>query len=302
MGMLGNSVDKYVTGRMLQTSNDRRWSQLLAERWSHESGDLPSLLPRDTEIAVLLRGTSVVDREGAGMRQRTHGRRGTVWLCPAGIREDFIRVESEIHECLHIFLPGRPFEDTMLQDMDIDPSGIAIRYEAIDHDIFIEHVAERILAELTEETSTGRLLIESLGRALSAHLVHSYADTAVRLKRTQATHRPLDARRLARVTDFISTSAERDFSVNDLASIACMSPAHFSRSFKAATGCAPHEYVSRQRLDLAKRLLATDRQSLAEIAFATGFSSQANFNRAFRKAVGTTPRLYRAQHRSTSIS
>ncbi|WP_234831315.1 AraC family transcriptional regulator [Rhodopseudomonas palustris] len=284
---------------MLQTSNDRRWSNLLAERWSHESGDLPSLLPRDTEIAVLLRGSSVVDREGAGMRQRTHGRRGTVWLCPAGIREDFIRVESPMHECLHIFLPGRPFEDTMLQDMDIDPAGIAIRYEAIDHDIFIEHVADRILQELTHESSTGRLLIESLGRALSAHLVHSYADTAVRLRQTQGSNRPLDARRLARVTDFISTSAERDFSVNDLASIACMSPAHFSRSFKAATGCAPHEYVSRQRLDLAKRMLATDRQSLAEIAYATGFSSQANFNRAFRKAVGTTPRLYRAQHRNT---
>lgn len=302
MGMLGNSVDKYVTGRMLQTSNDRRWSHLLAERWSHESGDLPSLLPRDTEIAVLLRGSSVVDREGAGMRQRTYGRRGTVWLCPAGIREDFIRVESQIHECLHIFLPGRPFEDTMLRDMDIDPAGIAIRYEAIDHDIFIEHVADRILAELAEETSTGRLLVESLGRALSAHLVHTYADTAVRLRQTQAANRPLDARRLARVTDFISASSERDFTVNDLASIACMSPAHFSRSFKAATGCAPHEYVSRQRLDLAKRLLATDRQSLAEIAYATGFSSQANFNRAFRKAVGTTPRLYRAQHRTTTIA
>lgn len=302
MGMLGNSVDKYVTGRMLQTSNDRRWSHLLAERWSHESGDLPSLLPRDTEIAVLLRGSSVVDREGAGMRQRTHGRRGTVWLCPAGIREDFIRVESPLHECLHIFLPGRPFEDTMLQDMDIDPSGIAIRYEAIDHDIFIEHVADQILRELAHESSTGRLLIESLGRALSAHLVHTYADTAVRLKQTQTASRPLDARRLARVTDFISSSVESDFTVNDLASIACMSPAHFSRSFKAATGCAPHEYVSRQRLDLAKRLLATDRQSLAEIAYATGFSSQANFNRAFRKAVGTTPRLYREQHRSSTTT
>ena len=51
----------------------------------------------------------------------------------------------------------------------------------------------------------------------------------------------------------------------------------------------------RQRLDLAKRLLQTSDRLLVDIAYATGFSSQANFNRAFRKAVGTTPSAYRAQ-------
>ena len=295
MGMLGNSVDKYVTGRMLQTSNDRRWSHLLAERWSHEAGELPSQLPRDTEIAILLRGNSVVDREGAGMRQRTHARKGTVWLCPAGVCEDFIRVEDHIPECLHLFLPGKPFDDMLLKDLDIDPSGISIRYESIDHDTFIDYVADQILRELAAESSTGRLLIESLSSALSAHLVHSYSATAVRLKHNDAGHRALDPKRLSRVTEFIEASVEREFTVKDLASVACMSPAHFSRSFKAATGKAPHEYVSRQRLDLAKRLLATSDRRLVDIAYTTGFSSQANFNRAFRKAVGTTPSLYRAQ-------
>jgi AraC family transcriptional regulator len=297
MGMLGNSVDKYVTGRMLQTSNDRPWSShLLAERWRHEPGELPPQLPRDTEIAILLRGNSLVDRIGAGMRQRTFGRKGTVWLCPAGIREDFIRVEDTMPECLHIFLPGKPFDDTLLRDLDIDPSGISIRYEAIDQDNFIEYVASRILQELAQESSTGRLLIESLGRALSAHLVHSYSATAVRLTQSNATQKPLDAKRLSRVTEYIDASVERDFTVRDLASVACMSPAHFSRSFKAATGKAPHEFVSQQRLDLAKRLLSGSERPLVDIAYAAGFSSQANFNRAFRKAVGTTPSAYRARN------
>jgi len=295
MGTLGNSVDKYVTGRMLQTSNDRRWSHLLAEIWSHEAGELPSQLPRDTEIAIQLRGHSLVDRRGAGMHQRTLGRKGTVWLCPAGISEDFINIENPMQECLHVFLPGKPFDETMLKDLDIDPSGISIRYEAIDRDPFIEFVADQILKEMEVESSTGRLLIESLGSALSAHLVHAYAATSVRLKQSIGTHKPLDPKRLSRVTDFINASVERDFTVNEMASVACMSPAHFSRSFKAATGTAPHEYVSRQRLDLAKRLLLTSDRLLVDIAYATGFSSQANFNRAFRKAVGTTPSAYRAQ-------
>jgi AraC family transcriptional regulator len=295
MGTLGNSVDKYVTGRMLRTSNDRRWSHLLAEIWSHEAGELPPQLPRDTEIAIQLRGHSLVDRRGAGMHQRTLSKKGTVWLCPAGISEDFINIENPMQECLHLFLPGKPFDETMLKDLDIDPSGISIQYAAIDRDPFIEYVADQILREMEAETSTGRLLIESLGNALSAHLVHTYSATAVRLKQFSSADKPLDLKRLTRVTEFINASVERAFTVNELASVACMSPAHFSRSFKAATGTAPHEYVSRQRLDLAKRLLLASDRLLVDIAYATGFSSQANFNRAFRKAVGTTPSAYRAQ-------
>jgi hypothetical protein len=211
MGTLGNSVDKYVTGRMLQTSNDRRWSHLLAEIWSHEAGELPSQLPRDTEIAIQLRGHSLVDRRGAGMHQRTVGRKGTVWLCPAGISEDFINIENAMQECLHVFLPGKPFDETMLKDLDIDPSGISIRYEAIDRDPFIEYVADQILKEMEVESSTGRLLIERLGSALSAHLVHAYAATSVRVKQSIGAHKPLDPKRLSRVTDFINASVRARF-------------------------------------------------------------------------------------------
>lgn len=229
------------------------------------------------------------------MHQRTLSKKGTVWLCPAGISEDFINIENPMQECLHVFLPGKPFDETMLKDLDIDPAGISIQYAAVDRDPFIAYVADQILREMEAETSTGRLLIESLGNALSAHLVHTYSATAVRLKQFSGADKPLDLKRLTRVTEFINASVERAFTVNELASVACMSPAHFSRSFKAATGTAPHEYVSRQRLDLAKRLLLTSDRLLVDIAYATGFSSQANFNRAFRKAVGTTPSTYRAQ-------
>ena len=206
MGTLGNSVDKYVTGRMLRTSNDRRWSHLLAEIWSHEAGELPPQLPRDTEIAIQLRGHSLVDRRGAGMHQRTLSKKGTVWLCPAGISEDFINIENPVQECLHVFLPGKPFDETMLKDLDIDPSGISIQYAAIDRDPFIEYVADQILREMEAETSTGRLLIESLGNALSAHLVHTYSATAVRLKQFSGADKPLDLKRLTRVTEFINAS------------------------------------------------------------------------------------------------
>src|SRR6202047_3756638 len=147
MGTLGNSVDKYVTGRLLRTSNDRRWSHLLAEIWSHEAGELPPQLPRDTEIAIQLRGHSLVDRRGAGMHQRTAGRKGTGWLCPAGISEDFINIENAMQECLHVFLPGKPFDETMLKDLDIDPSGISLQQAALDSGPFIDDFGGQLLWE-----------------------------------------------------------------------------------------------------------------------------------------------------------
>ena len=300
--VLGHSVDKYVTGRLLDTSSTRRWSNILAERWSHAPGELPPLTPRDTEVAVLLNGNSLVDRIGSGMRQLTHGRPGTVWLCPSGIKEEFIRVAEPMKEVLHVFLPGQPFEQAMLRDLDVDPARVELRYEAVAQDPFISHVAGQILQELGSESCSGRLLVETLGLALSAHLVHRYSAADVRPRLLRGTDKPLDARRLARVVEFIRGNLDSDLTVAQLASIACMSAAHFARSFRAATGLPPHGFVSSERLSVAKQRLLTENIQIGEIAFAAGFSSQANFARAFRKAVGLSPAQFRAQTDAYSSS
>ena len=74
-----------------------------------------------------------------------------------------------------------------------------------------------------------------------------------------------------------------------LASIACLSPFHFSGAFKAAVGRSPHHYVIAKRLELAKQLLGKGDQPWAHIALTLKFSCQANFTRAFREATGQTP-------------
>lgn len=300
MPVLGHSVDKYVTGTMIQTSNARGWTNLLAERWSHAAGTLPPLTPRDTEVAVQLRGRSLVDRFGAGMRQRMHARRGSVWLCPAGIREEFIDIAEAAEDCLHIFLPARPFSETMLRDLDLDPARVELRYESIDHDGFIELIAERIVQELAEESAAGRLLIETLALALSAHLVSRYSACTLRPGSAAGIDKPLQKARLARVTEFVEAHIDRDFTVADLAAVACMSTAHFARSFRAATGMTPHAFVSGWRLDFARKQLIANDRAIADIAVTAGFSSQANFTRAFRKATGITPAQFRSKSKDDS--
>jgi len=151
-----------------------------------------------------------------------------------------------------------------------------------------EQIAVAINRELGAQTSAGRLFLKSPGHSTSA--VHRRAEVPSSL----AAGKPIDGRRMSRVMAFVSQHIERNFTVADLAGAACMSPAHFARSFKATTGQCPHEFVSRIRLALAKRMLADQQLPISDIALSTGFSSQSNFSRAFRDATGMTPRAWRA--------
>ena len=213
---------------------------------------------------------------------------------PAGIREEFIHFRQPVDDCLHIFLPAKPFADSVLQDLDLDPARVTLRYEAIAYDPFIEQIALAICQQLSAETSAGRLLVELLGQALSAYLIDRYPEAPLNAKPPGTSGKPIDDRRMARVMEFIDASIERNFTVADLAVVACMSPAHFARSFKATIGRTPHQFVSQMRLELAKRMLADRHRSISDIALSTGFSSQSNFSRAFRDATGMTPGAYRA--------
>ncbi len=67
--------------------------------------------------------------------------------------------------------------------------------------------------------------------------------------------------------DFIEAHVDEDLSIEALANEACLSPFHFARAFKAATGTSPHSYISNLRANKAKLLIAEGKLPLAEIAY-----------------------------------
>ena len=101
-------------------------------------------------------------------------------------------------------------------------------------------------------------------------------------------------RRLPAGQDLIETKSGADLTIETLAKEACLSPFHFARAFKAATGMTPHRYVTERRIEKAKFWISEGRRPLAEIAYLCGFSSQASFTKWFGRLVGATPRAYRA--------
>ena len=289
----GHGRAKYTTGTRLGTSRERGWNGLLAERWRHSEGDLGEVQVRDTEVIVMLRGRLRVRRRGDGRLQQCDAVPGTIWLCPNGVREDMIHLYGEVEESLHLFLPTALLSATALQELDVDPAGIGLRYDGGFHDFLIEQIARTICRELIDPAPAGQMLVESLATALGVHIMRRYSNLELAVEPLPPARGALDARRLQRVTDFIDTHLREDLTIAMLANEACLSPFHFARAFKAATGTAPHRYLTNRRIEYAKRLIEKGRLPLAEVAELCGFSSQAHLTRWFKRIVGTTPHEYR---------
>jgi AraC family transcriptional regulator, transcriptional activator FtrA len=86
--------------------------------------------------------------------------------------------------------------------------------------------------------------------------------------------------------------------VDDLASRSAMSRRTFARRFAAATGTTPYQWLLRQRMQLAQRLLETSDIPVDSIARKTGFSTAANLRKHFGRLVRTSPQAYRHSFRA----
>jgi AraC-like DNA-binding protein len=81
--------------------------------------------------------------------------------------------------------------------------------------------------------------------------------------------------------------------VPSLAAIACVSEAHFIRTFKDTFGETPHRYLQRRRVERSMHLLRETDRSVTDICLDVGFNSLGTFVRTFRDIVGETPTAYR---------
>lgn len=85
-----------------------------------------------------------------------------------------------------------------------------------------------------------------------------------------------------------------DLSLGSLAAMAGLSPFHFHRIFREATGETARHYVERVRLERAAFRLMIHDDAALDIALDCGFRNHETFVRAFRRRYGRTPSEYRA--------
>jgi AraC-like DNA-binding protein len=97
---------------------------------------------------------------------------------------------------------------------------------------------------------------------------------------------------LRRARDLIDRAYAQPLDVPAMARTALMSPAHFSRKFRAAYGETPYSYLMTRRIERAKALLRQG-WSVTDTCIAVGCTSLGSFRARFTEIVGVTPSQYR---------
>jgi len=99
---------------------------------------------------------------------------------------------------------------------------------------------------------------------------------------------------LRRARDLIDRDYAKPLDVPTMAARAFMSPAHFSRRFRAAYGETPYSYLMTRRIERAMALLRSG-MSVTDACMTVGCTSLGSFSTKFTEVVGMTPTQYRTR-------
>jgi AraC family transcriptional regulator len=193
------------------------------------------------------------------------------------------KMEANIASLL-LFPPGR------LTNMMPEGTGASLTPIVMTDDEQMCSIFEMIEHEITTANVEQPGHIETLCRALAGYLASfSTQEAAERGKRLA-----IAPSRLKRVLDFVDENLANPIGLADMAAVAELSPYHFGRVFKHATGKSPYQHLIYWRIARSQILLAGTERSIVDIAAACGFLNKAHFSTAFSRQTGMSPSRYRA--------
>jgi AraC family transcriptional regulator len=247
-------------------------------------------------LAFQARGSATITRTLTnGKRTTSVASPGSVTFMPAEARVES-KIESPV-ESVHIYIDALALGDVSdVREASLGPGKDLVSVR----DPWLIGYFQMLMSEC-EDLSHPEPLADSpflaeTGKLLLRHLRNCHFNAAAREPSAHhAAHmvHPLRPMLVRRIEEYIEANLQRDIPLKPLADIAHMSVDHFVRTFSAATGKTPHQYVLERRLNRAAMLLRRDATPLAEIAHACGFRNASHFSVRFNAHFGMPPSRYR---------
>jgi AraC family transcriptional regulator len=229
-----------------------------------------------------------------GRLYTTFGNKGDIAIVPAGRPIEFSAQKPQEVESFIMHLDSA-FVHGIAEAEGLNPEDIELVGSVGGRDPKLEQLGLSLLSELENEDAFGGLYAESLATLLAVHLLRSHSSLG--LSSTRKTEQEpagaLSGAALGRVTDYIEGNLAETLTLSEISGVAHMSPFHFSRVFKLATGLSPHRYVIGRRVERAKDLLTNTNLPLHEVARLSGFSDQSHLAKHTRRLLGAAPRSLR---------
>ncbi len=184
--------------------------------------------------------------------------------------------------------------DQYLAALEAVYPGKANEVEVIDffgRDEALAHLCLACVEMLATRVPGGSRRVAAFVSLLAAYLVEKYTDAAI--------EKPdfiggLPIRQIRKVEDYVRENLAQDISIEALAERVELSPFHFSRVFKQATGMTPLQFVTRERIARAQQLIRETSRSVIDVALEAGYTSPSHFAQVFRRVVGVTPTEFRS--------
>jgi AraC family transcriptional regulator len=213
---------------------------------------------------------------------------GDFYLYPAG-RPGFTRWQS-VDKTLHIVLEPDFLSQVAIDTDCLNPGNLELLPVLNTRDRKLESLVPLFLQEIEDGDLGDRLYLESLSSILGIHLLRQYCQVVPKIRQSAGGLAP---EKLSTVLEYIQARLSQELSLDAMAAEIGVSRCHFATQFKRAVGLAPHQYVSQQRIEKAKRARRSQQRSIAEVALECGFSNQSHLTKVFKKQTGTTPKAYR---------
>jgi AraC family transcriptional regulator len=268
------------------------WQSLVVEQhhWSNGACEVNEDVQYMQHVIAVNIGRRVTAQyRKDGRFQHVTKSKGSISLFPSQ-QPFFRRVESGQNGASDfLFLALDP---VLVTRAGADLEGYPDRVELIEQqgqvDPALRHIAMALRAGLQTGRSGERMYGESLAMALAIHLLRKYA-----VKPVEPPIAPggLSREKLMRAVNYIEDQLDEDLTVAEIARAVYMSPYHFSRLFKKATGQSPYRYVIEARAKRAKALLKSRKFSISEVAYQVGFADQSHLTYHIKKFYGLTPKM-----------
>lgn len=261
-------------------------------------------------LSYLIAGTPFLSRLTNGREELKRLRTGAVIFHPPGQRSDTWRCHSPF-EFFQIYLPRDSICDFANEDRR-ECAAPVVPYIFAVEDPWLRGYFRWLLSEY--EPFYGQsvaaddllLIISHTRHLLIRHLIRHYSGartSELYALDKRAKVNPLPGFLLKRTVEFVDAHLSGDLSLHALARLASMSPDHFLRSFRAATGTTPCQYVLEQRLRKAGDILATSNMPVHEVAATCGFGTLKYLSARFHIRLGVSPSKYRkSQARSVDTA
>src|SRR6202035_1978723 len=198
----------------------------------------------------------------AGGKRDVQPPAGSITVMPVGSEAELCWQGTE--DSLHIYLDPKLTARVATTSFELDVSHTAIPPLGA---LILPELRATMLAvnaELTTGGLGGPLRIESLANILAVRLLRYIFGLRRLVTRTDEV---LTRRKLTAIVDYIMENLHRSPTLEEMAAMVSLSPYHFARQFKAATGLPPHQFLITRRVERAQQILrGRGSLNLAEVA------------------------------------